>query len=274
MTSSQEIDSRRTLRRRPALGIPPVYLRSEQKAAAVERARSDGGHGVRAACRRDRHAGRMDGRHLLHATDLLRFFRLQRYGHRSRTHVWLPFPRNSIIRTPRPPSRSFWRRWHISLSGWFRDYLYFPLGGSRGSSGRTAVNLMITFLVSGLWHGAGWHYVVWGAIHGSYQVAGRGIRYVSEAVQKRLPEKKIRFFSEKNAGTDTRCPDLCDIYSHGFCVGFFSGQIILGRAVAMLRRIVQKLATGWDSFPMASLFGMGLCRLEVCQLALAIGVLL
>ena len=74
--------------------------------------------------------------------------------------------------------REFWRRWHISLSSWFRDYLYFPLGGSRGSSGRTAVNLMITFLVSGLWHGAGWHYVVWGAIHGSYQVAGRGIRYV------------------------------------------------------------------------------------------------
>ena len=119
--------------------------------------------------------------------------------------------------------REFWRRWHISLSSWFRDYLYFPLGGSRGSSKRTAVNLMITFLASGLWHGAGWHYVVWGAIHGSYQVAGRGIRYVSEAAQKRLPEKRYAFF-RKNAGTDVRYPDLCDIYPHGFCVAFFPGR--------------------------------------------------
>ena len=100
--------------------------------------------------------------------------------------------------------REFWRRWHISLSSWFRDYLYFPLGGSRGSSGRTAVNLMITFLVSGLWHGAGWHYVVWGAIHGSYQVAGRGIRYVSEAVQRDYRRKRYAF-SEKTRGL-TRLP--------------------------------------------------------------------
>ena len=89
----QEIDSRRTTPQETVTRYPPVYLRSEQKAAAVERARSDGGYRVRAACRRDRHAGRMDGRHLLHAADLFRFFRLQRYGHRSRTHVRLPFPR-------------------------------------------------------------------------------------------------------------------------------------------------------------------------------------
>ena len=60
----------------------------------------------------------------------------------------------------------FWRRWHISLSTWFRDYLYIPLGGSRVSSSRSYANTLFTFLVSGLWHGANWTYVIWGFIHG------------------------------------------------------------------------------------------------------------
>lgn len=64
----------------------------------------------------------------------------------------------------------FWRRWHISLSTWFRDYLYIPLGGNRVSVARNYYNLMIVFLVSGLWHGANWTFVVWGALHGLYQI--------------------------------------------------------------------------------------------------------
>jgi D-alanyl-lipoteichoic acid acyltransferase DltB (MBOAT superfamily) len=60
----------------------------------------------------------------------------------------------------------FWRRWHISLSTWFRDYVYIPLGGNRGSALRTRLNLFVVFLVSGLWHGASWNYVLWGAYHG------------------------------------------------------------------------------------------------------------
>ena len=68
--------------------------------------------------------------------------------------------------------KEFWGRWHISLSTWFRDYLYIPLGGNRRGRGRKLLNIMIVFLVSGLWHGANWTFVVWGAVHGIYQVLG------------------------------------------------------------------------------------------------------
>ncbi len=70
----------------------------------------------------------------------------------------------------------FWRRWHISLSTWLRDYLYIPLGGNRGSELRTYVNLMLTMLLGGLWHGANWTFVVWGGLHGLYLAAERWIR--------------------------------------------------------------------------------------------------
>ena len=62
----------------------------------------------------------------------------------------------------------FWKRWHISLSTWFRDYLYIPLGGSRTSQARWFLNILIVFLVSGLWHGANWTFVIWGALHALY----------------------------------------------------------------------------------------------------------
>ena len=69
--------------------------------------------------------------------------------------------------------RDFWSRWHITLSTWFRDYLYIPLGGNRKGKARTLINLMIVFLASGLWHGAALTFVIWGALHGAYQVVGR-----------------------------------------------------------------------------------------------------
>ncbi|MBL0356279.1 MAG: MBOAT family protein [Chitinophagaceae bacterium] len=62
----------------------------------------------------------------------------------------------------------FWRRWHITLSAWLRDYLYIPLGGNRMGNGRTYINLMLTMLLGGLWHGASWTFVVWGGLHGVY----------------------------------------------------------------------------------------------------------
>jgi len=69
--------------------------------------------------------------------------------------------------------KDFWRRWHISLSSWFRDYLYIPLGGNRCSEGRNYLNLIIVFFLCGLWHGASWTFVVWGLYHGSFLVLER-----------------------------------------------------------------------------------------------------
>ena len=70
----------------------------------------------------------------------------------------------------------FWRRWHISLSTWLRDYLYIPLGGNRKGNRRTYINLMLTMLLGGLWHGAAWTFVVWGALHGLYLGVERLLR--------------------------------------------------------------------------------------------------
>ena len=67
----------------------------------------------------------------------------------------------------------FWRRWHISLSSWFRDYLYIPLGGNRGSPAKTYRNLILVFFLCGLWHGASWTFVIWGLFHGSFLVLER-----------------------------------------------------------------------------------------------------
>jgi D-alanyl-lipoteichoic acid acyltransferase DltB (MBOAT superfamily) len=67
----------------------------------------------------------------------------------------------------------FWGRWHISLSTWFRDYLYIPLGGNRVAEGRIYANLMLVFVVSGLWHGASWNFIVWGFLHGTYLVLAK-----------------------------------------------------------------------------------------------------
>ncbi len=69
--------------------------------------------------------------------------------------------------------RDFWRRWHISLSTWFRDYLYIPMGGNRGSETRTGFNLLTVFFLCGLWHGASWTFVVWGLYHGAFLVLER-----------------------------------------------------------------------------------------------------
>ncbi len=89
--------------------------------------------------------------------------------------------------------REFWSRWHISLSTWFRDYVYIPLGGNRCSEKKNAFNIIITFLLSGLWHGAAWNYVVWGGLHGIYQVAENFChRHLAKKEYRTMKERDIK----------------------------------------------------------------------------------
>lgn len=81
--------------------------------------------------------------------------------------------------------KDFWRRWHISLTSWFTDYLYIPLGGNRKGIIRQYINVVIVFGISGLWHGASWHFVAWGLLHAGYQIVGN----IKNQIQKRLGRK-------------------------------------------------------------------------------------
>ncbi len=83
------------------------------------------------------------------------------------------FPRNFDQPYRAHSMQQFWRRWHISLSSWLRDYLYVPLGGGRKGTFSSSLNVMITMLLGGLWHGAAWTFVLWGALHGGAQVVER-----------------------------------------------------------------------------------------------------
>jgi len=94
----------------------------------------------------------------------------------------------------------FWRRWHITLSAWLRDYLYIPLGGNRNGKFRTYINLMITMLLGGLWHGANWTFVVWGALHGFYLWVEKFIRDI-----RKIPEPVLlpTAIGREGPGADT-----------------------------------------------------------------------
>ena len=99
----------------------------------------------------------------------------------------------------------FWRRWHMSLSGWFRDYLYIPLGGARKGKIRKKINIIVVMLVSGLWHGANWTYVLWGGIHGIAQC-------FSEKSKKKILNKVGTFLFITLTWTVFRAESMQDVF--------------------------------------------------------------
>jgi D-alanyl-lipoteichoic acid acyltransferase DltB (MBOAT superfamily) len=121
----------------------------------------------------------------------------------------------------------FWHRWHISLSTWLRDYLYIPLGGSRVGPIRTNINLMITMLLGGLWHGANWSYIIWGGLHGGLLVGHRQFRAFAEK------RSGLRAFLESVPGTGFRV--LLTFFCVMLCWVFFRPE--LDKSWVMLQRM-------------------------------------
>jgi D-alanyl-lipoteichoic acid acyltransferase DltB (MBOAT superfamily) len=159
--------------------------------------------------------------------------------------------------------QDFWRRWHISLSTWFRDYLYFPLGGSRCSAARRYLNVLVVFVTCGIWHGVGWHYVVWGLLHGALQDIGIATRPAKE-----------RLFGRIGARTDTSSWHIGKVLVTfalvTVCWVFFRAES-LGMAVHMLWRVVSRLDP-WVLFD-GSLLELGLTQTDVNVLLFGLAVL-
>lgn len=154
----------------------------------------------------------------------------------------------------------FWKRWHISLSSWFRDYLYIPLGGSRIGSFRTVINTFIIFLVSGFWHGASWNFLAWGGIHAMgflpLLLAGSQKKYAEEVVAadgnwpswRTVLSMFLTFMFVTLAWVFFRAPDLGSAlgYLSGMGKNWFSGNgLMLSGGKTMLLLIITMLAADW-----------------------------
>ncbi|MBQ7867875.1 MAG: MBOAT family protein [Clostridia bacterium] len=159
---------------------------------------------------------------------------------------------------------SFWRDWHISLTSWFRDYLYIPLGGSRKGKLRKQLNKMIVFLVSGLWHGAQYSYVAWGLLNGLYQVAGE--------LLKPLRDRLVRLFGLNRNSLGHKL--LCGLVTFALIDLswiFFRAEGI-GEALIILKSIV-KADNPWVLVD-GSLYGCGLDRANFMLMLICLAVLL
>ena len=158
----------------------------------------------------------------------------------------------------------FWHRWHISLSTWFRDYVYIPLGGNRKGKLRRYFNLMVTFLTSGLWHGASWCYVFWGGLHGLYQIIGD----ILKPLRRKLTEV-LRADTEAFSFKIGRCLITC--FLSGFAWIFFrAGSMSL--AFSYIKRMFTRF-NPWVFFD-ESIFTWGLDRRESGILIFAVLLLL
>ena len=159
--------------------------------------------------------------------------------------------------------REFWRRWHISLSSWFRDYLYIPLGGNRCGKIRRYFNLMATFLVSGLWHGASWSYVAWGGLHGLYQIIGYELKGVKEKINGKL--------HTKTEALSYRLGQVLVTFGLTAFAWIFFRSPSIGTAFDYIRRMVTK--PDFWSFFNGELYNLGLDRTETNVLIVSLAAL-
>lgn len=150
--------------------------------------------------------------------------------------------------------RDFWKRWHISLTGWFRDYLYIPLGGNRKGKLRKYINIFIIFFVSGMWHGAAWSYIIWGALNGVYMIVGEAGTGIRSRIKKWLKVDESRFSYRLGCGLTTFA--LVD-----FAWLFFRASSV-GSAFRIIRQMIVSL-----QFP--QLFGLAVNRMGFTMQQLA-----
>lgn len=158
--------------------------------------------------------------------------------------------------------RDFWKRWHISLTSWFTDYLYIPLGGSRRGQARRMLNIMAVFLVSGLWHGARWTFVIWGGIHGLYQIIGH---------LTRAPRQKL--YSALHIKTDTK------LFAAGqrictFAFVCFAWIFFRANSFSDLGKLLSALFKGWGISEIgAAMSSIGITVPAVVFIALAVFIM-
>ena len=160
--------------------------------------------------------------------------------------------------------KEFWGRWHISLSTWFRDYLYIPLGGNRCSNIRKSFNILVTFLVSGLWHGANFTFIAWGAIH--------GIFHIIEEQLKPIKEKYLNKFKIKtNAFSFALIEIIITFIIVDLAWIFFRAETIHD-AIHYIQRIFTRIDL-WTLFD-GTLYGLGLNIFEMNILIIALFILI
>lgn len=154
--------------------------------------------------------------------------------------------------------RDFWRRWHISLSTWLRNYIYIPLGGSRVHPLRRYLNVTVTFLVSGIWHGASWTFVFWGLLHGIYQVLEILLEPVGKSLRERMPISGDSF--------------LWRLLARGWTLTLVAVSFLFFRAdsISTAFSMLGTLLGSWGSLAEA----MALCRLDWTAVLLTVAGML
>lgn len=160
--------------------------------------------------------------------------------------------------------QEFWRRWHISLSSWLKDYVYIPLGGNRKGLARKFLNLLLTFAVSGIWHGAGYKYVFWGLLHGVYQIIGALLRPARQFLTRKL-------HLQEHPCSLAVCQQLCTFVLVMLAWIIFRADS-LGAGLDMIRSIFT-VPNLWI-LTNDALFGLGLGWKECTVLVLCLLVLL